>query len=454
MATAINNTSVYNYYVSTYGSASSTNRYDSHKNSELRDVYNRMIRANKDAPLYKIDYTPNIAEFAIDLKESARSLSNVVAAMTSGGSGIESLINKKVASSSNEDAVEVEYVGDDSDDSGDDSDDGTSDASTLEKEEKADKKEAAGFQIGIKSLAKPQVNQGRYLVSDEHSFEEGSYGFDLDTNSGSYEFQFNVSARDTNKDVQEKIKRLINTSDVGLTAEVDVNRKLSSLKISSKQTGLASNEKYLFNITSGSSWNEINLLGINEITSPAESSTFTLNGKEHHSLSNNFTINHEFEVTLKDTTAEGDDAHIGFKANTEAIADSVNELVNSYNGMIAVGQKYSENGGTNLLYNEVSAIGRTLSPELSSAGITVDDDGMMTLDKEQLSSAVSGSNSNQAFHSLNMLKDALQSEAKRTSVNPMKYVNKVIVEYKNPHHTFSAPYAVSAYSGILVDTQL
>ena len=88
----INNANVYNYYLSTYGASSGKDRYDSHKRGELKDVYNRMVKANKDSPLYKINFDSDATEFAIDLKESARRMQNVVASLTTEDAGIESVI--------------------------------------------------------------------------------------------------------------------------------------------------------------------------------------------------------------------------------------------------------------------------------------------------------------------------------------------------------------------------
>ena len=150
----ISNASVYNYLMSVYGSPDS-GRYDSHKKSELKDVYNRMVRANKESPLYKIDFTPHITEFAIDLKESARRMSNVVASLGGSGSGIESVFHKKSAASSNEDAVSVEYVGKDDEES---EEEGTGDS---------------GFSIEVRELARPQVNRGHALYAEGHGFESG-----------------------------------------------------------------------------------------------------------------------------------------------------------------------------------------------------------------------------------------------------------------------------------------
>ena len=46
--------SVYDYYISTYGNRT-VSRHDSHKKSELRDIYNNIVKINRAAPLYKVD---------------------------------------------------------------------------------------------------------------------------------------------------------------------------------------------------------------------------------------------------------------------------------------------------------------------------------------------------------------------------------------------------------------
>lgn len=47
--------SAYSYYLNTYGS-SAVSRYDTHKKSELRNTYNRIVKLNKESPLYKISF--------------------------------------------------------------------------------------------------------------------------------------------------------------------------------------------------------------------------------------------------------------------------------------------------------------------------------------------------------------------------------------------------------------
>ena len=70
--------SVYQYYLSTYGNEH-TSRYDSHKKSDLRKVSNNIAKSNNESPLYKLkDDNDDVRRFAIDIKESARNIKNVM----------------------------------------------------------------------------------------------------------------------------------------------------------------------------------------------------------------------------------------------------------------------------------------------------------------------------------------------------------------------------------------
>lgn len=84
MASAILD-NMYNYYLTTYGK-STVSRYDSHKKSELRSVYNNIVKINKESPLYKIKDSADAQKFAIDIKEHARDLKNVIASLSTGDS--------------------------------------------------------------------------------------------------------------------------------------------------------------------------------------------------------------------------------------------------------------------------------------------------------------------------------------------------------------------------------
>ena len=415
----------YNYFMTTYGD-NIGNRYESHKKSELRDTYNRIVKANKDSPLYKIKDTEDMGQFAIDIKEHANSMALSVSNLSSAGEDISSIMDKRIASSSQQDSVDAIYVGDaDSD--------------------------AEPFTIEVNALATPQVNTGNFLQSDGHDFAEGQYSFDLDIKNHSYEFQFNVNKGEPNLNVQTKIVRLLNTSDVGLSASLISDDKTGSkaIQVVSKATGHDSDEDLLFGISSTISWRELNTLGINRVTQQPANSSFKLNGTEHQSLSNTFTVNKTFELVLK--AASNGEVNIGLMNDTEALSNGINQLLDSYNGMIDIGLKYNGAHQNRTLFNEISSIARNQAEVLEAVGITADSLGHLSLDKESLAETINNGDSRSAFDTLNELKSSIGKAASKASINPMAYVDKAVVEYKNPGKSLSAPYATSAYSGMMVN---
>ncbi len=414
--------SAYNYFMTTYGDSIGS-RYESHKKSELRDTYNRIVKANKESPLYKLNNTEDMGQFAIDIKEHANAVALSVSNLSTNGDDISSVLEKRIAHSSDPDSVDVVYVGD--------SDEGAED-----------------FTIEVDSLAQSQINRGNFLAADGHSFEEGQYSFDLDIRNHSYEFQFNVNNGETNLAVQNKIVRLINTSDVGLSANLITNSNNSNaIEIKSKSTGLAENEDSIFSIASSISWRELNTLGIDNVIQQPSNSSFKLNGNPHESLSNTFTVNKTYELMLK-APSDGK-VSIGLMNDTQALSNGVSQLLDSYNGMIDIGLRYNDAHQNRTLFNEISAIAKNMAGRLAAIGIDADSLGHLSLDSGTLTKAINEGNRETTFATLNELKASIKNAASKASINPMAYVDKSIVEYKNPGKTLTAPYATSAYSGMM-----
>ena len=67
---------------------------------------------------------------------------------------------------------------------------------------------------------------------------------------------------------------------------------------------------------------------------------------------------------------------------------------------------------------------------------------------------MNGSGAEGAFEVLNRFKEALGVRANKASIDPMNYVDKVVVAYKNPGKSFGAPYISSMYSGMMMDQGL
>ena len=222
-STALN--SVYNHYLTTYA-PKSTSKYDTHKKSELRNVYNSIVKLNKESPLYILDTSRESRAFAVGLKENARQLRNTIASL--GGLDESQMFNKKAAFSSNEDIVSASFIG-----------------------EVPANGNVPSFNIEVTALAANQVNLGSFLPSDEKAaLPPDSYSFDITINDLSYEFQYNIHEGETNRELQDRLSRLISNADIGITADVlEDDAGGSSLRLTSTATGLKENQDLIFHIS-------------------------------------------------------------------------------------------------------------------------------------------------------------------------------------------------------------
>lgn len=420
----------YGYYLSTYANKSAS-RYDTHKKSELRNIYNTIVKINKESPLYKFQNTGDVQKFAIDIKEGARNIKNVVASL-SDDDDISTAFQKKIAFSTQENIVTANYIG------------------TSKQAENMD-----NFEIEVRQLAKPQINLGTFMDKERLDLRPDTYAFDLETTSAAYEFQFNVTSSDTNYDVQKKLADLVSNAGINLQGSViEDEQGRSAFKIESASTGRNQNEDFLFNITpqgNRNSMTAINVLGIDHISQPSQNAEFLLNGKERSSFTNTFSINNAFELTLHGISEEGNPSTIGFKANIDAIADNIQTLVDSYNGVIQTADKYAETQRCTRLFRDISSAAFALQNHLEPLGLMVDSHGEISIDKALLEEAVNAEDPSESFSVLNDFKNLLNEKATNASLDPMKYVDKIVVVYKNPQKTLVTPYVTSIYSGMMMD---
>lgn len=415
---------VYNYYMSEYG-ARPYNRHNTHKKDELRDVYNNIVKINRASPFYDIDVSEESQKFAIDIKENAMTLFDVTADLTDAASG--DMTFKSIAESDHPDNVDVEYIGE------------NNQANAGHK-----------FTIGVKQLATPQVNTGNFLSPTAKQLFAGTYSFDVDISSITYELQFNVNDNDNNKSVQERLSRLINNSNIGLKAEVVTNENnKTALQITSNMTGVGERPAIFTvsdNNTSALS-GSVSVLGLNNTSQYPSNAIFDLNGDEKISASNTFTVDRKFEITLKKPNENGEVATIGLKQNLDSLIDSIHDLAKSYN-QISNLAKTSNSSGSHKLSADLNLITNTYNDVLTSNGLSINDDGEIEVDDERLRSA-SNESIMDTLSQIGKFKNALQKKANDIMINPMEYINKAVISYKNPEHPDADPYSTSIYSGML-----
>ena len=443
---------IYNQYLTTYAPKKSDTRYDTHKKSELRGITNSMKKLNKDAPLYKLNITPETNEYIVGIKEETRLLQNAIAA--SIGDAEHAKLDGKIAYSTDENIATAKYVGEDKAEGylpGEDTEEG----SVVSKDSSV-----PSYNIEVQSLATAQVNMGTFLPKDSRDIEPGDYSFDMTVGGLGYEFQYSIRPEDTNFDVQNRLSRLINNANIHLVSSVEEDGEgNSSLRIESTQVGIRAGERSkIFDISdnpnnpgSGS----VDYLGINYVAREATNAHFTVDGIEAEASSNSFVLEKNYEITLTGVSPEeGRGTTIGLKPDTEAAVENISNLVGGFNQfMTAVGRYNESQAGSRALSREIKGIVGLYQEQMRNIGISVGESGTMDIDKEKLSDAIlDGEQNSNASRALKQFSNAMMRKARQVSLNPVSYLDKTVVEYKNPGKTFSSPYVASAYAGMMFNS--
>lgn len=429
MASALN--AIYNYYLTTY-SPKGSSPFDSHKKDELRNVCNNITKLNKEAPLYLIKDVREASAFAVHMKESARTLGNTIASL----SGLEDgeLLNKKAAFSSDESLATATFIG-----------------------SNAEAAASASFDLKVQSLASSQVNMGYFLPEGKVGIEPDTYSFDILINDLNYEFQYNINEGETNKDVQNRLARLVNNANIGLTADVVANDEgATSLRLTSSATGVPSGGGFQFRISDSNTSKRngsVEYLGINYTIRPPANAAFTLNGEPRTSASNSFIVGNQFEVTLHNTSKDEKETHIGLKTDVESLTDNISSLIQGYNSFLqAAGEHAASASGSQRLIQEMNSLSSHYGGDLELAGLHINEDGSIEVNKDQLKEAALDENSEESFQGIRNFTNSLMRKAGQISLNPMQYTDRTVVAYKNPGHNFTNPYVTSPYTGMMFNS--
>ncbi len=417
---------VYGYYLTQYAGKSVV-APNIHKKNELKSLSNDIAKINRYMPFCKIDFSEDAQKFAIDLKENALSIKNLVDKIDfTGTSNVSSL---KEAVSSDEDIVSVKLD------------------NSIESEHNTD------LNIHIKQLASSQINSGNFVPSNEHGLKNGAYSFDIEINDIAYEFQFNVNSGDTNKAIQDKLMRLINKSNIGLVAGVNTHNGNSALIIESVATGTPSLSTTTFSITEHNSSKlkgTVEYFGLNNTTQFPSNAIFSINGEERSSTSNTFTVDKALEIKLISPSISDEPTTISFIENDDRSINNIKTLVGQYNSMLNLsGNAASRNTPIKRLHSDFSSIAKNYNTILESNGLTINSNGNIDIDNALLTQSAREGNISETLSKLSDFSYDLRAKASEVAINPMNYVDKLVVSYRNPARSFNIPYISSMYSGML-----
>ena len=428
--------SVYNYYAAQYGHREYS-KYDTHSKAQLKSTFGRLQKINSQTPSYKIDLSDAALKYAIDLKENARELSQIADELSDESTN--SITYKRSATSSSPQVIDAEYIGDSC----------VQDYEPLE--------------VTVSQLACPQTNTGNFLQPNSKPFAAGEYSFDLQVQDLTYQFEFGVNATDTVTDTQQKIARLINQADIGLNAQLLTDGLgNSAISITSDATGIRGISPTIFHIQSQNSSDAsdsntelVSTLGLDRVTQYPANAVYSVNGTTATSVSNEVTIDNNYVLTFFDTTGKAP-VTISMNTDTDAIADSIGELIGGYNNLISVTANDANEHfeGNEKLKKDFAGIAKSYNHLLNENGLSVTDNGTIAVDRDAIISAADNGTLGDIFSGLNAFKQAVQKKAEDISLNPMDYVNNKIIAYKNPLRPTNDPYNLSAYTGMIFDGYL
>ncbi len=244
----------------------------------------------------------------------------------------------------------------------------------------------AKYDVTVSQIATQQQQSSQSLSSSAASaFGAGTNSFNIRTDKGSFEINFDVNTTDTNQQAMDKIASSINSSQAGVTAKVVTQDGKSSLQMTSTATG----EQSAFSIEAGNTGRDASAaLGMKE-TQAAQNAKYSMNGQQFSSASNTVSMpdGRAGTMTFKGTGS----ASVSRQVDSSGVVAAAEQFAKSYNTAVEYLAKNPGGGkGTDRALAMIDGVGssgdRTLA-RLSSIGITIGEKGMQ-VDTAKLTKAV------------------------------------------------------------------
>lgn len=419
--------------------AKNTSRYDTHDNEELTSVYSNIQWKSRLSPLYLKDPSPQSLAFAVHLKEGANSLTQTISSLS--GDDESDLFAQKMVYCDNDELATVEYSS-----------------------EKATTDTLTNFKLEIDTFATPQVNISKFLPADKLvDIEPDTYSFDILTNKLDYELQFNVNENETNKSLQSKLARLINNSDIGITAKVVNKNGKSALKLTSDAIGLPVHSDCHFSITEENTSYKagvVDYLNLDKHIKNSTNASYIINGVQNSSYSNTFDVDGAYTITLHPENAlknkdMSKTANIGLYPESESLSYNIEAFVDGYNSFLnsLIPAKINSNEDSlisadtanRLLTNDMNKFLNFHKNYLAQYGISINENAYLEYSKPENMTEPAA---------LKIFGHQVLKKLNTISIDPMEYVERKICAYKNPSTNYINPYTTSTYTGMLFNAHV
>lgn len=412
---------VYNFYHMAMPRVANT-KYDSHKKSELRSLYNNMVKLNQSKPFYKLSLSEATQSYVIGIKDAAMELRTSSSFLSED---IDPSSQKMSVGTDSPSDISVKLL--------------TDDYSSLPTEIK--------LQVG--QLATAQKNEGKAVFSVASDIKPGTHYISIQKSDSEYQFEIETQTGESNLHIQRRLSMSINNSNIGIRARVSEANGSSILSLESKASGSGTLEDNLqFIIRGNDESNLVATLGLDQVTTAPADAIFTLNGEVQSSSSNHISINNGIGIELHHPTAS--EATIQLTPDHSDLLDDVDDFVHYYNHLIDLANQTEGNpNGSRKLLREISNITKRFKNSLEASGLNLDESGHLSKDEALLVQSTENGQFQELFQQLSDFKNAINDATNRITLNPMEYVDKTIVSYPNTRQNFPNPYMPSMYSGML-----
>lgn len=422
----------YNHFLTEYSSSLSKHS-SAHKQKELKDVYSRIVSMNRNTAYYKLDLSDDKQFFSLSLKDSALTLSDKLKGLSTLFDEPGTMTDIK---SSDEASVSVRLL--------------------------PSSGQTASFEplsVRVNTIAMPQVNRGEFVSSDAPGPSPASYRFRIRVSEDEYEFSYKINNASTNRDIMGKLSDFINKSNISIHAEVEDTPKtgLSRLVLSSTQTGVPEGEALRFEIldtavSAAGSTGLVDWFGLDHVSEQPVNAQFSINGTEHESMQNELILDQRISLTLHGPSVN--DVSISPKSSGEQTIRELQNFLESYNELVALSKNgLSGNRRSARLQSELNHILSSDLEALYASGIRRNEDSTLSLDSDVLQQSGSVERLKQLFEEPDGLLAQLTHKMQDIALDPVKYIDKVIVTYPNTSRTgFHNPYVTSIYSGMMFNS--
>ncbi len=406
------------------------NRFDTHKKSELQNVYRDIMRLTSEQPLYKVTFDESAQEYTLGIKNAALSLSSMIKELnTDDGS---SVFKNQIVVSDKPETVDVSIL----------------EGSAIPDSE-------LPLSVEVTSLSSVQENHGNFVPSGEAALVSGQYNFTIGIEENIYSFQFNVSKGATNLELQTKLSDFINKTAIGLRTHIVQNSETSESRLdliavaAGSSNGEASFHPADVRFPEDASHGIITHFGLDNIAVPPKNTAFTINGMPKEVRGHSYLYNNSLTLSIKDLTASP--VSIGKVTNQEPVMDKLRILVDKYNSVFDfVREHQPDNHRAKKLLFDLTNTMRQFTSELEPCGLSISQSGTLEIREKAMYTAAGNGSLEHLFSDQSNFAATMIKKLSDIALNPMEYLNKTVVTYPNitAKKTLN-PYVSSIYCGLL-----